>query len=159
MGTGTRAKVSVGAGGRAASMSHMDEMQQFLEAASVAFRKAVVEPLLPLVSRGGRPRVAGEWEVADDAASRRRLAEAMGEWDRSGEKPEVIDLQRTPIADVIRAAAEKRGITQKQIADDLGVSPAVISRVLKNPSKSKLETLQRIGKVVGVSISATQHAA
>lgn len=83
----------------------------------------------------------------------------MNEWDRSGEVPEVIDLQRTPIADVIRAAAAKRGITQKQIAEDLGVSPAVISRILKKPDKSKLETLQRIGKVVGVSIRATQDAA
>lgn len=120
--------------------------------------KAVVEPLLPLINRGGS-RKAGEWEVADDSAARRRLEEAMGEWDRSGEMPQVIDLQRTPIADVIRTAAAKRGITQKQIADDLGVSPAVISRVLKKPNKSKLETLQRIGKVVGVSIRATQDAA
>lgn len=83
----------------------------------------------------------------------------MGEWERSAEQPKPLDLQRTPIADVIRAAAKQRGITQKEIADDLGVSPAVISRILKNPSKSKLQTLQRIGKVVGVTITATPDAA
>lgn len=158
MAAGTRSKAFVVAGDGAASMSRLDEMKEFLEAASVAFRKAVVEPLLPLMSREIRSRKAGAWDVAHDSDARKRLAEAMNEWDRSGEAPEAIDLQRTPIAEVIRAAAKKRGITQKQIAEDLGVSPAVISRVLRNPSKSKLQTLQRIGGVVGVSIAATHQA-
>lgn len=48
--------------------------------------------------------------------------------------------------------AKERGISQKTLAAKLGVTPAVISRVFKNPDRSKVATLRKIAKAIGVEL-------
>jgi transcriptional regulator with XRE-family HTH domain len=52
----------------------------------------------------------------------------------------------------IKQARKKKGITQKQLGDKLGVSQAAIGQFENNKSNPKLETVRRIASAMGVPI-------
>jgi ribosome-binding protein aMBF1 (putative translation factor) len=52
----------------------------------------------------------------------------------------------------LRRALKERGIKQRDLAKRLDVSPAVVSRVLKNPDRSMVATLRRIADALGVEL-------
>ncbi len=52
----------------------------------------------------------------------------------------------------LRRVLSDRGLTQKELAKVLGVTPAVVSRVLKNPDRSKVATLRRIADALGIEL-------
>jgi DNA-binding Xre family transcriptional regulator len=56
-------------------------------------------------------------------------------------------VQRS-IAERIRNQMQKRKLSQAQLARALDITPANISRILKSPAKSKVETLQRLAAVL-----------
>ena len=51
-------------------------------------------------------------------------------------------------------ARKAAGLTQKQLGDKLGLPQSQISRIERNPDRSTLRTLKRIGRALGVDISA-----
>ena len=53
----------------------------------------------------------------------------------------------------IRAALEAKGWSQARLAEEIGVSATVISRVLKQPDRSRVATLHRIASVLGIDLS------
>jgi ribosome-binding protein aMBF1 (putative translation factor) len=91
-------------------------------------------------------------------ALERRLANAVAENDaaeRAGRLREFEFKAGSPseaVADRIKAIAKERGVSQNALASRLGVSPAVISRILRNPDRSKLDTLRRIADALDVSV-------
>ncbi|HEY3241968.1 MAG TPA: helix-turn-helix domain-containing protein [Phycisphaerae bacterium] len=52
----------------------------------------------------------------------------------------------------LRRVLTAKGIKQSELAKRLGISPAVISRVLKNPDRSMVATLRRIAAAIGVEL-------
>lgn len=52
----------------------------------------------------------------------------------------------------IRWRAEELGLTQREIARRVGVSPVVINRIFKNPDRSTVATLRKIAKAMGVKL-------
>jgi ribosome-binding protein aMBF1 (putative translation factor) len=56
------------------------------------------------------------------------------------------------IAHRIKQLMKQRGINQRDLATRLKVTPAVISRILNNPSHSKLDTLSRIARALDVPV-------
>jgi len=62
------------------------------------------------------------------------------------------DMVARELAPRLRAIIRARGLTQKALAEKLGVSPARISAVLKRPNKMKLDTLRRIADALGIGV-------
>lgn len=58
------------------------------------------------------------------------------------------------IAEKIRRVREKSGLTQKNLADKLGISQQIISRIESGKHNISLETLDKICKKLGVPLSA-----
>jgi len=50
-------------------------------------------------------------------------------------------------------AIRSRGLTQADIAKRLKKSPAAISRILKNPYRSRIKTISEIANAIGVDLS------
>ena len=96
--------------------------------------------------------------AAKHRALERRLANAVAANDaaeRAGTLRECEFDSRSPshaVADRIKAIAKERGVSQNALASRLGVSPAVISRILRNPDRSKLDTLRRIAAALDVPV-------
>lgn len=111
-------------------------------------------------SPGSRTQLVGELQSFDslDASLRRRLDECIDADDAAAEAGTLERMEFT--ADSPAQAATKRlrriladrDISQKELAKMLGVTPAVVSRVLKEPDRSKLGTLRRIAAVLGVEL-------
>jgi DNA-binding XRE family transcriptional regulator len=68
--------------------------------------------------------------------------------------PFTADSPRVAAANRLRQVAESKGITQKELARRLEVSPSVISKVFKEPDRSTLRTLKRIANALGVDVHA-----
>lgn len=56
--------------------------------------------------------------------------------------------------DSIAEARKRAGLTQKQLADKMGVPQSQISRIEKNPDKTTMRTMKRIAAALEVDISA-----
>lgn len=52
----------------------------------------------------------------------------------------------------LKQICKQRRIKQSDIARQLGVAPSVISRVLKHPERSRLETLRKIADAAGIAM-------
>lgn len=93
-----------------------------------------------------------------DPELRRRVQNAVQrdrDLERSGKLPKLELGPDTPVllaASRLRDVLEERGLTQRQLAAMLKVTPAVISRVLKNPDRSKVVTLRKIAQALGVDL-------
>jgi ribosome-binding protein aMBF1 (putative translation factor) len=56
--------------------------------------------------------------------------------------------------DSIADARKRAGLTQKQLADKMGMPQSQISRIEKNPDKTTMRTMKRIAAALEVDISA-----
>jgi len=94
----------------------------------------------------------------DDEALARELAQTIKENDalaRAGklEAVEVTDKSASKaIADRLRWIIKDRGLTQRELAKRVGVTPARISHVLRNPDRSKVDTLRRIAQALDINL-------
>jgi len=48
--------------------------------------------------------------------------------------------------------ARAKGVSQKELAERLGVSASFISKVFKQPDRSKVATLRKIAEALGVEV-------
>jgi hypothetical protein len=53
----------------------------------------------------------------------------------------------------LRQVLKARGVKQSEVARALGVTPSVISRVIKHPERSRLSTIRKIANAAGVPLS------
>jgi DNA-binding XRE family transcriptional regulator len=54
----------------------------------------------------------------------------------------------------IAAARKRAGLTQKQLADKLGVPQSQVSRIEKHPDHTTVRTMQRVAAALGVDVGA-----
>lgn len=94
------------------------------------------------VSKGEQRELEAEFAQADDMAEQGTL--------------ESLEVTEHTLAEIItlriRAALEAHGWTQARLAEEIGVSATVISRVLKQPDRSRVATLYRIADVLGMDL-------
>jgi DNA-binding Xre family transcriptional regulator len=103
-----------------------------------------------------------EWRTcrggAEDEEFQRELAATIERHEALAKAGELETLEITgdvvaqEYATRLRAIIRARGMTQKALAEKLGVSPARISAVLKKPNKMKLDTLRRIADALGIGV-------
>lgn len=67
----------------------------------------------------------------------------------------VIDDATAPRMEAgrLKWLADQLGLTQKEIARRIGVSPVVVNRVFKDPDRSTVATLRRIAAAMGLRLS------
>ena len=114
------------------------------------------------VPAAGRPDAAGAlWansEDEDDAGFAEELDAAVKSHRAMAESGmlEVLDVSgdegASAVAVRLRAIMNERGMTQKRLADRMGVSPARISRALKDPTRLKVDTLRRIAEALDIRV-------
>ncbi len=54
----------------------------------------------------------------------------------------------------LKTVIHERRISQKELARRMGVSPSFISRVLRDPERSRLATLKRIARALDIPLSS-----
>jgi len=92
------------------------------------------------------------------AELKKRLAKAIRENDAAEKAGTSIgfeftgDTPQESMADRIKQLMKRRGVNQRDLAKRLKVSPAVVSRILRQPNRSKLETLSRVARALNVSV-------
>jgi hypothetical protein len=96
-----------------------------------------------------------ELTASSDRKLYERLVKVISEY---AEKPvEFVEFSPTGPAKKagsrLKQVFKVRGIKQADVARRLGVSPAVISRVLKHPERSRLQTIRSIADAAGVSLA------
>jgi transcriptional regulator with XRE-family HTH domain len=57
------------------------------------------------------------------------------------------------------AALREKGMTQKDLAEKLNVSPQQVSKIVKGKENLTLETISKLEYVLGVELILTTHAA
>ncbi|MEN6337946.1 MAG: helix-turn-helix transcriptional regulator [Phycisphaerales bacterium] len=57
------------------------------------------------------------------------------------------------IADRLREIMKEKGLSQSDLAKKMGTSDSVVSKWLKDPSRSKLSTLRRVAKSLDVDVT------
>jgi DNA-binding phage protein len=93
-----------------------------------------------------------------DPALRQELNQVIEEQDRlsvDSDNGSVEFTEDTPAqfaANRLRHVASQKGLTQKEIAEKLGVTPAAVNRVFQHPERSKVKTLRRIADALGVEL-------
>jgi len=55
-------------------------------------------------------------------------------------------------ANRLRRVARAKGVSQKELAERLGVSASSVSKVFRNPDRSKVATLRKIADALGVEL-------
>ena len=94
----------------------------------------------------------------DDEALARELAQAIKENDALAKAGKLDTFEVTDesaskaIADRLRWIIRDRGLTQKALAKRVGVTPARISQVLRNPDRSKVDTLRKIAQALDIDL-------
>ncbi len=63
------------------------------------------------------------------------------------------DSPAVAAANRLRRTAERKGVSQRELARKLNVSPSVISKVFQNPDRSKVATLRRIAAALQVELA------
>ena len=56
------------------------------------------------------------------------------------------------VATRIRWVMNEQGVSQRRLAEQIGVSSSVISRVLKNPDGSRVKTIRRIADALDIEL-------
>ncbi len=64
-----------------------------------------------------------------------------------------MPLRDQDIRDRLKRSIAASKITQKQLAAKLGVTPGVVTRILQEPTKSKVATLTKLTSAIGVPLS------
>jgi DNA-binding XRE family transcriptional regulator len=83
------------------------------------------------------------------------IEEAAGQLaaDADTEWVDADDLALDLAADRLAKARKAAGLTQKQLADKLGIPQSQISRIERNPDRTTVRTLKRIAQALRVDIS------
>jgi ribosome-binding protein aMBF1 (putative translation factor) len=109
-------------------------------------------------SSSPRPELISPAEVDD--AEQAELDAEFAHVDELAGKGELdfVELSHVDLPELItqriKQALSSKGWTQAQLASEIGVSPTVISRVLSRPDRSRVDTLQRISKALGVDLGS-----
>lgn len=111
---------------------------------------------------GGRStRLSNDWhnsDEEDDEALARELARTIKENDALAKagKLEMFEVTEESaskeIAARLRWIIRDRGLTQKELAKRVGVTPGRISHVLRNPDGSKVGTLRKIAQALDIDL-------
>jgi len=94
----------------------------------------------------------------DDEALMKELARAIAENDalEKAGKLEVLEINQDTaskaVAGRLRWIIRDRGLTQKQLAAKIGVTPGRISHVLRNPDRSKVDTLRKLARALDIDL-------
>lgn len=64
------------------------------------------------------------------------------------------DSPAIAVANRLKWVAHEKGVSQKELAKRLGVSPSVVNKVFKDPDRSKVATLRRVAEALGVDLHA-----
>lgn len=124
----------------------------FAKALAVFIKELGSEPVTGVV-----PAVADPLPHLPDAL----LEQARAEIERNERlieagKLEVMEFtQDSPaigLANRLKAVIREKHLSQKELAARLGVSPSFIHRVLQRPERSRIATLTRIAKAVGIHL-------
>jgi DNA-binding XRE family transcriptional regulator len=88
-----------------------------------------------------------------------RMISALEERDRkrTSRSGEWIPAEKAALqtaADWLRDAREEAGLTQQQLADQIGVPQSQISRIEKNPDRTTIRTIKRIAAALRVDVGA-----
>ncbi|MCL2646526.1 MAG: helix-turn-helix transcriptional regulator [Phycisphaerales bacterium] len=89
-------------------------------------------------------------------ASRQHIAQLQKEHrqakkeGRATERLEFVDIPEPK--PTLQNLVRQKGITQKELAKRTGMDAAMVSRVLKDPNRSKLATVKRIAHALGVRL-------
>ena len=92
------------------------------------------------------------------AELKKRLAKAIRSADAQEAAGTLLEFEFTgnspqeSIAHRVKQLMKQRGLNQRDLAKRLKVTPAVISRILRHPTRSKLETLSRIARALDVPV-------
>lgn len=79
--------------------------------------------------------------------------ELMADFDDPNVKWVPVDQAMMEIVGSWLAQARKKaGLTQKQLADRVGVPQSQISRIEKNPDRTTVRTMKRIAAALGVEV-------
>lgn len=87
-----------------------------------------------------------------------QLAETIEEQERLAKREDIESITvddnavAKAVAARIRWVMHERGVSQAEVSDRVGVSPAVISRILKNPGRSRVDTIRKIAKALDVEL-------
>lgn len=92
------------------------------------------------------PALRDELNAAIDAYESSASADAQETMEFTANSPVEAATHR------LRRVAREQGVTQKELAARLNVTPAVISRVFKNPDRSRLATLRKIAQALDVEL-------
>lgn len=99
-----------------------------------------------------------ERDSLDDDDLEPQIAEIVKHNDRlaaAGQLDSLVldeDAISKAVATRIRWVMNEQGVSQRQLAEQIGVSSSVISRVLKNPDRSKVETIRRIAEALDIEL-------
>ena len=63
-----------------------------------------------------------------------------------------LEMAKADISEMLVAYREKRGLTQKQLADELGVSQQVVSHIESGSNNITVDTLLRILEILNISL-------
>ncbi len=67
---------------------------------------------------------------------------------------DIEDFAAQLAVDRLVKARKAKGLTQKKLAEKLGMPQSQISRIERNPDRTTIRTLKRIAKALGVDVSA-----
>ena len=134
-----------------------DIMERFSEPLARAMAVFVKE----LMSADSRELVGpiddAEIELSDEQLMQ-QLTQTIEEHERlakTGELESIVvddNAVSQAISSRIRWVMNEKGVSQAQVAERIGVSPGVVSRVLKNPGRSKVETIRKIAASLDIEL-------
>lgn len=133
--------------------------EPFARALAVFVRESSRRDVLGDADRGDSPPDLSkkEGESLDEFLAR-RLARAIREHDALEKNGTLCSVEvneesiSQAVATRLRWVIKDRGLSQRELAKKIGVTPAALSRVLKNPDSSKVTTLRKISQALDVDL-------
>lgn len=99
-----------------------------------------------------------EGNIEQNKDAEQQIAELVKHNDRlaaAGQLDSLVldeDTISKAVATRIRWVMNEQGVSQRQLAEQIGVSSSVISRVLKNPDRSRVKTVRRIAEALDIEL-------
>lgn len=108
----------------------------------------------------GRDKNAGNQQSTDPLQKHldQLLARSIKENDRLAKSGKLASVEVTAdsaskvVATRLRWIIKERGLSQTELAKKVGVAPPVISRLLRNPDRSRVATLRKIAEALDVDL-------
>ncbi len=123
-----------------------------------SFAMYTVEVLTMLEARERRPSIVGNTEPNDDSPLESAPEWVQGACRRASKAKRVVGVDQDALrARLLRnrlgVALKKQGMTQAALAKKLRKSQSQVSRIIRHPERTKLETLNRIANALKVDLS------